>query len=164
MNFRIPLLAIAALLLPASASAAGSFASDHPEEAYPNNMPRMTAPGPYDDLVKQVQEKLHAEGFDAGPVNGDFGTKTQAALAQYQLSQGLPASGALDEATLNELGVQADAQASVPDDESAEQDRTLGGTCDRLIGPDKEACLQQGGTLEVGVQPGNRAGTGASAR
>ena len=113
MNFRIPLLAIAALLMPASAMAASPYTSIHPEDAYPDNMPRMAAPGPYDDLIMQVQEKLHAEGFDAGPVNGDFGTKTQAALAQYQLSKGLPASGALDDATLNELGVQADAQASV---------------------------------------------------
>lgn len=163
MSFRIPLLAIAALLIPASAIGAGSFTSIHPEDAYPDNMPRMAAPGPYDDLIKQVQQKLHAEGFDAGPVNGDFGTKTQAALAQYQLSKGMPVSGALDDPTLKELGVPADAQASVPDDQSAEQDRTLGGTCDRLIGPDKEACLHQGGTLEVRTQ-GDSAGTGASAR
>jgi len=66
----------------------------------------MTAPGPYDDMIKQVQEKLNRLGFDAGPVNGDFGQKTQAALAQFQLANLLPASGALDNATLKELGVQ----------------------------------------------------------
>ena len=59
-----------------------------------------------------MQEKLHQQGFDAGPLNGDFGSKTQAALAQFQLSQGLPASGQLDDGTLAALGVQRDAQAS----------------------------------------------------
>jgi len=59
-----------------------------------------------------VQEKLRALGFDAGPVNGDFGTKTQAALAQFQLTASLPVSGQLDDPTLDELGVQRDADAS----------------------------------------------------
>ena len=57
------------------------------------------------EIIKQVQQKLHQQGFDAGPVNGDFGAKTQAALAQFQLSRVLPASGALDDQTLAELGV-----------------------------------------------------------
>jgi peptidoglycan hydrolase-like protein with peptidoglycan-binding domain len=79
---------------------------EKPAEAIPDDLPRMTAPGPYDDMIKQVQEKLNRLGFDAGPVNGDFGQKTQAALAQFQLANLLPASGALDNATLKELGVQ----------------------------------------------------------
>ena len=62
-------------------------------------------PGPYDGFIKQVQEKLNALGFDAGPVNGDFSAKTQAALAQYQLSMLLPASGVPDDDTLLELGI-----------------------------------------------------------
>ena len=78
---------------------------EKPAEAIPDNLPRMTAPGPYDDMIKQVQEKLNGLGFDAGTVNGDFGEKTQAALAQFQLANLLPASGALDDATLKELGV-----------------------------------------------------------
>lgn len=78
----------------------------HPEEAIPDNLPRMTSPGPYDDLVKQMQHKLHERGFDAGPVNGDFGPKTQAALAQFQLANMLPASGMPDPRTLLELGVE----------------------------------------------------------
>lgn len=35
----------------------------------------------------------------------DFGHKTQAALAQFQLSRAIPAGGQLDEKTLSELGV-----------------------------------------------------------
>jgi len=56
-------------------------------------------------FISEVQEKLRSLGFDAGPVNGDFGSKTQAALAQFQLSRTIPASGQLDNETLDELGV-----------------------------------------------------------
>ncbi len=39
------------------------------------------------------------------PANGEFGEKTQAALAQFQLSVPLPASGQLDPVTRAHLGV-----------------------------------------------------------
>ena len=70
-----------------------------------DNLPRMTSPGPYDEFTKQVQQKLNELGFDAGPVNGDFGWKTQAALAQFQIASLLPASGMPDAPTLLELDV-----------------------------------------------------------
>jgi Putative peptidoglycan binding domain len=85
----------------------GEFNEIHPEEAYPNNLPRLSSNGDDSGLIAQVQRRLHAHGFDAGPVNGDFGSKTQAALAQFQLSQSLPVSGSLDSPTLNALGVVA---------------------------------------------------------
>ena len=101
-----PLLA-AVLISGASLPAlADETLPEKPAEAIPDNLPRMTAPGPYDDMIKQVQEKLNGLGFDAGTVNGDFGEKTQAALAQFQLANLLPASGALDDGTLKELGVE----------------------------------------------------------
>jgi peptidoglycan hydrolase-like protein with peptidoglycan-binding domain len=97
-------------LLPSFAIAADALTSLHPEEAYPDNAPRLSLPGRYDDLNKRVQQKLHEQGFDAGPVNGDFGAKTQAALTQFQLSRALPASGMLDEETLAALGLERDRQ------------------------------------------------------
>jgi peptidoglycan hydrolase-like protein with peptidoglycan-binding domain len=107
MDPRSPILAAAVLLaFQASALASDPFTSNHPEKAYPDNAPPLTSPGPYSGLVKQVQEKLHEEGFDAGPLNGDFGSKTQAALAQFQLARDLPASGMLDERTLYELDLE----------------------------------------------------------
>jgi peptidoglycan hydrolase-like protein with peptidoglycan-binding domain len=116
MSFRFgsrPLFAIGiALFLGTSYAASGPFTSLHPEEAYPNEAPRLTSPGPYEDFIKQLQQRLHQSGFDAGPVNGDFGTKTQAALAQFQLARSLPASGQLDKRTLEELGVQEESQAA----------------------------------------------------
>ena len=55
------------------------------------------------DHIQQVQERLKAEGFDPGPVDGALHAQTEAAIRQYQQKQGLPVSGALDEATLREL-------------------------------------------------------------
>jgi len=95
----------AALLMPLSAIAATPFTSIHPEEAYPDNAPLLTSPGANAAFIKQVQQKLHERGFDAGPVNGDFGAKTQTALGQFQLANDLPVSGTLDRQTLDELGV-----------------------------------------------------------
>jgi peptidoglycan hydrolase-like protein with peptidoglycan-binding domain len=117
MNLRIPLLAIAALLVQSSAIA-GSFNWNHPEAVYPDTLPPLTSPGgPYDDFIKQVQEKLHQAGFDAGPVNGDFGLKTQTALGQFQRAQLLPVSGMLDDPTLAALGVQRAAPESTTSDQ-----------------------------------------------
>jgi peptidoglycan hydrolase-like protein with peptidoglycan-binding domain len=111
-----------ALLLALTSAYGGTALSDaHPEEAYADNLPPLTtSPSPYAPLIQDVQQKLHELGFDPGPVNGEFGTKTQAALAQYQLSQTLPASGALDEATLRGLGVERNA-AGEPSQGESEQ-------------------------------------------
>jgi membrane-bound lytic murein transglycosylase B len=81
------------------------FSTIHPEDQYANSTAQAGADDPYADLVKQVQEKLQANGFDAGPVDGTFNPKTQAALAQYQRLSTLPVSGALDDETLLALGV-----------------------------------------------------------
>jgi peptidoglycan hydrolase-like protein with peptidoglycan-binding domain len=55
------------------------------------------------DNVKLVQERLKAEGVYAGPVDGELNAQTEAALRHYQEKQGIPTSGAVDEATLKEL-------------------------------------------------------------
>ena len=107
MRLRL-LLFLVALPFAAIAAAPGL----HPEEAYPDNIPPMVSPGPFTEFIKQVQEKLHQHGFDAGPINGDYGPKTQTALAQFQLSRVLPVSGTLDERTLNELGIERATQPS----------------------------------------------------
>ena len=111
MNTRLLAAVGAALLFTSGALTANEFTSLHPEEAIPDEKGKVS-PGPYTDFIKQVQESLHRQGFDAGPVNGDFGAKTQAALAQFQLSVLLPAGGQLDDPTLAALGVQREVQAS----------------------------------------------------
>jgi peptidoglycan hydrolase-like protein with peptidoglycan-binding domain len=91
-------------LAPLGALGAGPFTALHPEEALPDPQGRPSQ-DLYTGFITRVQEKLREYGFDAGPPNGDFGEKTQAALTQFQLSRTLPASGQLDDATLAELGV-----------------------------------------------------------
>lgn len=64
------------------------------------------------DTIKQAQEKLSAQGLDAGPADGKLGAKTQAAVKQFQQTKGLKASGQLDQPTLAALGVGAEGAAS----------------------------------------------------
>src|ERR671919_2597879 len=59
------------------------------------------------DQIQLVQERLRAEGFNPGPVNGVLNAQNEAAIRQYQQKQGIPVSGALDEATLRELQLPA---------------------------------------------------------
>ena len=56
--------------------------------------------------LKLVQERLKAEGVYAGPVDGELNAQTEAALRQYQQKQGIPVSGAVDDATLKELQIE----------------------------------------------------------
>jgi membrane-bound lytic murein transglycosylase B len=55
------------------------------------------------DQIRQVQERLKAEGVDPGPADGVMHPQTEAALRQYQQRHGLSVSGAPDEATLKQL-------------------------------------------------------------
>lgn len=55
------------------------------------------------DQIKLAQERLKTEGFNPGPADGELNSQTEAAIRQYQEKQGIPVSGALDEATLREL-------------------------------------------------------------
>ena len=129
MDARVPIFA-AALLVAAPALAGTALSDIHPEEAYPNDAPPVVSPGPYADLLRQVQENLHAAGFDPGPANGAISTKTQAALAQFQLSQLLPASGTVDQATLLALGLDPAALVSSGEKAPSGQEASAGGTAE----------------------------------
>jgi len=109
---RFIVLGACLILVSSGAVASGPFTSLHPEEAIPDPVEKPSQ-GPHMGFISRVQERLRALGFDAGPVNGDFGEKTQAALAQFQLSAAIPAGGQLDDRTLAELGVaRQDGEAS----------------------------------------------------
>jgi hypothetical protein len=174
MNSRILMIFGAALLIPSLALAQNQPAPASEQARAPEQAPAQTeqsqqaTPDPYTDFNKRVQERLAALGFYTGPVNGDIGPNSQAALAQFQLSVPMPASGALDDQTIAALGLERSAQASAgtsteptasPAD-SASPVRELGGSCDALIGPDKDRCVQQGGSVEAGTK--TNASTGAS--
>lgn len=159
-----PRLLLTTLLIPAAALAADgtpTAPADQPQaqqekpqgEAQPQGEAPQPAADPYTELNKRVQEALRQRGFYNGPVNGEIGPNTQAAIAQFQLSLPMPVSGMLDDSTLAALGVQppqaAAAGASADSSSGESQSRQLGGSCDALIGPEKDRCLQQGGTVEA---------------
>lgn len=56
-------------------------------------------------LVRSVQQSLNRRGFDAGPVDGQWGPSTENALRDFQRSNGLAQTGNLDDRTLSALGV-----------------------------------------------------------
>jgi peptidoglycan hydrolase-like protein with peptidoglycan-binding domain len=112
--------AVAALCLAALPAFAGNAVSDmHPEEAYPDDAPALVSPGPYVEVIKQVQQKLHDLDFDPGPVNGASSSKLQAALAQFQLANALPVNGMLDQRTMLALGLDPVALVTAPEDNAA---------------------------------------------
>ena len=80
---------------------AGAGVSGRPGEQNPEQRQLLTK-----DQIRQVQERLIAEGVDPGPVDGVMSPRTEAALRQYQEKHGLPVSGAADEATLRRLQIQ----------------------------------------------------------
>lgn len=57
------------------------------------------------EKVLRVQQALREKGYDPGEANGEWGSKTWAALRDYQKAQGLQATAKMDEATLGALGV-----------------------------------------------------------
>ena len=62
-------------------------------------------PTPHDEVVANVQSALQEQGYYHGEVDGLLGPLTRAALADYQRDQGLETTAALDEPTLNALGM-----------------------------------------------------------
>ena len=52
-----------------------------------------------------MQKSLNDKGYDAGPVDGVLGTRTRAAIRQYQASEKLTVNGRLDAETAGKLGV-----------------------------------------------------------
>ena len=59
-----------------------------------------------DERVKAAQQALKDKGHDPGTVDGHLGPKTQAALRDFQKTQGMEATGQLDGKTLQSLGVE----------------------------------------------------------
>ena len=57
-----------------------------------------------DDNVREVQSKLSDEGCYFGEIDGAYSTDFSAALSRYQIRNGLPITGQLDEETSKALG------------------------------------------------------------
>lgn len=59
--------------------------------------------GMENSTVKRLQERLNASGFDVGSADGKFGPRTQAAVRDFQRSQGLRADGVVGRRTFQAL-------------------------------------------------------------
>jgi hypothetical protein len=56
-------------------------------------------------LVRSVQQALNDKGYNAGPVDGQWGPATEDALTRFQQASGVAQTGAPDRRTLTALGV-----------------------------------------------------------
>jgi len=70
---------------------------DGPIYTYGNLLP--------DQVIANVQGALQDAGYYFGPITGSLSVETRAALANYQRDQGLIITGAIDEPTVESLGL-----------------------------------------------------------
>jgi peptidoglycan hydrolase-like protein with peptidoglycan-binding domain len=63
--------------------------------------------------IQGLQQTLRDSGFYKGTVTGKWDDSTAKALASYQASKGMPATGTLDETTAKRLGLHAMAREKV---------------------------------------------------
>jgi peptidoglycan hydrolase-like protein with peptidoglycan-binding domain len=117
MRLKQLVIAIAAAFT-ASAFAAGDYSAPQrrsqgatPESAMSKSGGRQAQAQP-SEVVKQVQQELKQQGFDAGPVDGQWGPLTQQGVKKFQESKNIRASGQLDEQTLSALGIQEQSSAT----------------------------------------------------
>ncbi|MBS1180197.1 MAG: podJ 2 [Proteobacteria bacterium] len=67
--------------------------------------PEHTASVDTSRVVARTQAVLSSLGFDAGPADGKMGRKTRDAIAAFQTSRDLPATGEIDKALIEALGM-----------------------------------------------------------
>jgi Putative peptidoglycan binding domain len=60
---------------------------------------------PPDEVIANVQTQLYNEGYYDGPIDGILGPDTRAAIADYQADHGLAVTSAIDEPTVESLGL-----------------------------------------------------------
>ena len=67
--------------------------------------PEHTASVDTTKVIARTQAVLTILGFDAGVPDGKMGRKTRDAIAAFQTSKGLPATGEIDKALIDALGM-----------------------------------------------------------
>jgi hypothetical protein len=60
---------------------------------------------PPDEIIANVQTQLYNEGYYDEPIDGILGSDTRAAIADYQADHGLAVTAAIDEPTVESLGL-----------------------------------------------------------
>jgi peptidoglycan hydrolase-like protein with peptidoglycan-binding domain len=59
-----------------------------------------------DDLASELQRALSQEGYYRGPIDGDIGSGSRAAIRAYQSDHGLEPTGRIDAALLHSLHIE----------------------------------------------------------
>jgi hypothetical protein len=90
------------VLLPGFIYGAASSEIDY---AGPTILYAIGRPGMKKDVVRTIQRTLKALGIDPGPIDGDYGHNTAAAVAAFQAVKGLVADGAVGPQTARRLKV-----------------------------------------------------------
>lgn len=77
----------------------------HQDEDPPHDEALGAFPGVLESVhVKAIQRALRAQGFDPGPLDGDFGPLTRKAVKRFQLKNGLSPDGVVGPVTWAALG------------------------------------------------------------
>jgi len=66
---------------------------------------RLTDPRMTGATVKAIQRALRQAGFNPGPIDGEFGPQTQAAVLGFQAARGLVPDGEVGPKTAKALGI-----------------------------------------------------------
>ena len=61
--------------------------------------------GSYGETVTEIQEKLSQWGYYSGEIDGIYGSRTEAAVCQFQAKNGLTVDGIAGPATLEAMGI-----------------------------------------------------------
>jgi formylglycine-generating enzyme required for sulfatase activity len=88
-------------------------------------LPIVPADQPTRGMVRQAQEMLAALGYDPGPIDGDMGRRTTAAVIAFQQSKDLPVDGLVSDVLLQHL-LGSDSPAPATDPSLAVWDRIAG--------------------------------------
>jgi hypothetical protein len=75
--------------------------------------------------IRQIQQALNEQGFNAGATDGEWGPQTEQALNEFRSVQNLPQSSEIDQQSLSALGVQV---AAMDDMDRPETGTTGAGT------------------------------------
>jgi peptidoglycan hydrolase-like protein with peptidoglycan-binding domain len=102
--------------------------------------------------IQQIQQALNKQGFDAGHVDGKWGSDTDKAVKDFQQKQNMQASGKLDQQTLQALGVNMTAQGP---NANSQGPSTTGQGSNEDLSPSNSAPNATGGSGQNGA-PSNQ--------
>lgn len=113
--------------------------------------PPLLGPGSRGSTVFRLQKELRAFGFDPGPLDGDFGPLTRAAVVKFQASRGLDTDGVVGPKTWAKLHA-----ATQPASPSAPGRAALGNVSISPNGRDQmNRVVQYARTHNAGATDGN---------